>query len=492
MNNATIDTALNDLFLAVHQAGIFPDFKIFADARPLHDVALIKEKYAAEKTLQNFDLEAFINKHFELGQQTNALPAWPAPARTVREHIERLWPVLVRTDAPTHDGSSRIPLPQPYVVPGGRFNEIYYWDSYFTMLGLSAAGKVDLIEGMVDNFAHLIIQYGFVPNGSRSYYLSRSQPPYFYLMVELLAQHRSAAAIGQKYFEALETEYAFWSRPERTITMPNGSTLTTYRDASNQPRIEMYTDDVHLAATAPGRTDLFRHLRSACESGWDFSSRWLGDGHSLGQIETTHIVPIDLNCLLCGLEDFLAKIAQNIGETALAQQYQNAHQCRRDAINAYLWNKARNRYEDYNHVRQQHTGVLSAAIAYPLFHQVADPHLAKATIETLRNELLKPGGIVTTNNHTGQQWDAPNGWAPLQWVAYRGFQHYGAHDAAQTLRERWLTLNDAVFARTGKMLEKYNVENLSLEGGGGEYPVQDGFGWTNGVYLALVYGGGIL
>ena len=122
---------------------------------------------------------------------------------------------------------------------------------------------------------------------------------------------------------------------------------------------------------------------------------------------------------------------------------------------------------------------------YPLFAGVASPDQANRSIEYLSTHFLRPGGWVTTENKSGQQWDAPNGWAPLQWITFIGLKNYGAMDLANEAANRWLNLNEQVFNRTGRMMEKYNVEDLSLDAGGGEYPVQDGFGWTNGVYLAL-------
>ncbi len=196
-----------------------------------------------------------------------------------RRKSSRTWNVLTRAPDVAVPGSSLLPLPYPYVVPGGRFREVYYWDSYFTMLGLCVSGREDLSESMVQNFAFLLRTYGLIPNGNRTYYLSRSQPPFFALMVELLARKLVA---------------------------------------------------------------------------------------------------------------------------------------------------------------------------------------------------------------TGEQWDAPNGWAPLQWMAVQGLERYGQHALAVEVARRWIGLNRGVYARTGKLMEKYDVENLALPGGGGEYPTQDGFGWTNGVLLALL------
>ena len=208
--------------------------------------------------------------------------------------------------------SSLLPLPQPYLVPGGRFRELYYWDSYFTMLGLDESGRHDLVADMVRDFAYLIDTYGHVPNGARTYYLSRSQPPFFFEMVGLLSNDDSASAFSE-YLPQLKREYAFWmegarglrrgTAHRRVVAMPNWSILNRYWDDRDTPRDESYREDTELAhASGRPARQVFRDIRAAAESGWDFSSRWFADGHTRGTIDTTEIVPIDLNSLLFGLE----------------------------------------------------------------------------------------------------------------------------------------------------------------------------------------------
>ena len=154
-------------------------------------------------------------------------------------------------------------------------------------------------------------------------------------------------------------------------------------------------------------------------------------------------------------------------------------------MDEYCWNTVDGVYEDYNWVTQKRTGVKSLAMAYPLFFNMASQVQADKVAAYLGEHFLKPGGVVTTLANTGQQWDAPNGWAPLQWMTVQGLENYGHHNLALTIAERWTALNEKVYKNTGKFVEKYNVEDLTLDAGGGEYPVQDGFGWSNGVYLAL-------
>ncbi|MEM9142546.1 MAG: trehalase family glycosidase [Bacteroidota bacterium] len=158
---------------------------------------------------------------------------------------------------------------------------------------------------------------------------------------------------------------------------------------------------------------------------------------------------------------------------------------RKDFLDTYAWNGKDGVYEDFNWVTQKQTGIKSLAMTYPLYVNMASQEQADAVAQYLETYFLKPGGVLTSLNPSGQQWDAPNGWAPLQWMTVMGLEHYGHSKLAKAIAQRWVSLNEKVYTNTGKFVEKYNVEDMTLEAGGGEYPVQDGFGWSNGVYLAL-------
>jgi alpha,alpha-trehalase len=384
-----------------------------------------------------------------------------------------------------------LPLPGPYIVPGGRFREVYYWDSYFTFLGLRESGEEALIESMVDNFAYLIEQYGYIPNGNRSYFLSRSQPPFFALMVEFLAE-KKGDEIYVKYLPALRAELDYWmdrtAPTHHVVTMPNGGTLNRYYDQLDTPRPEAFAREEavsHRSTQEP--TTLYRNLRAACESGWDFSSRWFADGRTIETIQTTDIVPVDLNCLLYQLETTLAKAYSVSGDKARAGELAGAAQSRRDAIVKSFWADGAGYFCDFNLKARGTSEALTLAGVTPLFFHLATPEQAEGVMRKIKEKFLKPGGVVTTLVTTGQQWDAPNGWAPLQWLTIRGLENYGYHELAAEIAHRWLRLNTDVYNRTGKMMEKYNVVDTTLTAGGGEYPSQDGFGWTNGVFLKLLH-----
>lgn len=476
----TPDEIYKDLFVDVQLSGIFKDSKTFVDLIPNAAPEKILADYESSKEGKGFSLLVFINNNFAKQPET-ATDFKSDTSLPLSEHITKLWPHLTREKDEVISGSSLIPLPKPYIVPGGRFKEIYYWDSYFTMLGLAEDGKLDMIENMIDNFAYLIEEVGYIPNGNRSYFLSRSQPPFFSLMVELLAKYKGQGTIV-KYLPFLKQEYDFWMRPDSQRTQQvEGHTLNRYFDNKDFPREESYAEDFALKGNFPHP---MIQLRAACESGWDFSSRWFADHKSLEEIRTTYILPVDLNCLLFHLEQMIYNgsiLAQEIDDAAT---FYVLCEKRKTAINTLFYNKKTSFYADYV-LEEGISSYPTLAMLYPLFFKLATAEQADTTANFVKTNFLHPGGLPTTLTDSGQQWDFPNGWAPLQWIAVKGLNNYGYTDLARDVAQRWCSLNEKVFASTGKMMEKYNVADLSLMAGGGEYDVQTGFGWSNGVYLAM-------
>jgi alpha,alpha-trehalase len=473
-----------DLFVAIQTRRIFPDGKTFVDAVPKRAPAEIMRDWRAAGALDDAGLRAFVLANFDV-PGLNPVPVPEAGGKRVAmaEHIRRLWPVLTRPPLVPPAGSSALALPRPYVVPGGRFRELYYWDSYFTMLGLKADGQGALVDSMIDDFVALVERYGHVPNGTRSYYLSRSQPPFLYAMMALSPV--SDAGVKARRLAALKREWAYWTTPERTTTMPDGTTLQHYWDARATPRDESYREDVETArASGQPVAEVYRDLRAGAESGWDYSSRWLADGQALASIDTTAIVPVDLNSLLFGLEQAIATGCADAGDTDCASTFTDRAATRRNAVERWLWDEAGGRYGDYDPARKAVRSGVTAATLYPLFTGLASKDHGKRTAEATERLLLAPNGLRTTTVATGQQWDKPNGWAPLQWIAVEGLTRYDRGDLAAAVALRFVGTVEREYRASGKLLEKYDVEQ-SRAGGGGEYPTQDGFGWTNGVVRAL-------
>lgn len=477
------------LFRAVQTGRIFPDGKTFVDAVPKRapDAILAEYRRAAPDTPEA--LRAFVLQNFVVSGVNDR------EAADLRRHIRALWPTLVRQPEPVPAGSSALPMQAPYVVPGGRFREIYYWDSYFTMLGLTVDGQQPLVESMLADFTDTIERYGHIPNGMRTYYLGRSQPPFFALMLDLSKD--ADPALAARRLAALKREHGYWMQGAacldasgacaRVVRMPDGTLLNRYWDDRPLPRDESYAEDVATAKEDPSRPaeTLYRHLRAGAESGWDYSSRWLADPRHLASIRTTDIVPVDLNSLMLILEQSIARRCAAAGDEGCATQFTGLANKRRAALDRYFWVAKEGRYADWDRVSRAPTQRLSAAMLYPLFAGAASLRQAAAVAATVRRTLLATGGLRTTPLRTGPQWDAPNGWAPLQWIAIAGLERSGQPELAREIARRWIDTVATAYAETGKMLEKYDVEERK-PGGGGEYPTQDGFGWTNGVASAVL------
>ena len=269
--------------------------------------------------------------------------------------------------------------------------------------------------------------------------------------------------------------------------MPDGELLNRYWDENNTPRAESYREDVELSHQSGQDPEiLFRHLRAGAESGWDYSSRWFKENNSFATIHTTDIVPVDLNCLLFHLEQTIAETYQLKGDNNKAVEFHKLAAKRKEAVQKYCWDESRGFFFDYDTVEHKQKTSLTLAGVVPLFFNMATDQQTKKIAGVIEDKFLKSGGLISTLETTGQQWDAPNGWAPLQWLAIVGLENYGLDELAGRIAKRWIRLNTDVFRRTGKLMEKYNVVDTQLEAGGGEYPGQDGFGWTNGVLLALI------
>ena len=374
-------------------------------------------------------------------------------------YINSFWPQLTHSNPV--DQQTLIGLPRPYVVPGvgAMFQEMYYWDSYFTALGLIGGEHEQLALDMTENMAWMLERFGAIPNGSRYYFLSRSQPPFFTQMVALVwpqvqAQQRDAAPTWLARMLALaEAEHEIvWlgtAQPHHRLVYGG---LSRYFDIN-------YLD-----------------MLASCESGWDHSTRcddlWLAH------------LPADLNSILYMREMDMAAFARQLGDEPRAAGWEARAEARAETINRILWDEAAGLYLDFNFVSQARTPTPSLATFYPLWAGLATPEQAERIVNTWLPRFLQEGGLVTSlDTRVGRQWAWPNGWAPLQWIAAAGLDRYGFVEAAREVRERWCTTCAAMFARTGVLWEKYDVVNPGSGGEEGLYGHVTGFGWTNGVFV---------
>lgn len=491
------DERLGELFSDVQKNQIYHDGKTFVDLIPVKRAQQIKKEYQIAKKDPDFNLQEFVARHFHSFSADDRTYVSDR-SRTVRQHITDLWPVLERRNR--IDRGSLVALPYKYFVPGGRFDEQFYWDSYFIMLGLAADERWTDVENIIKNCAYMIRKFGYIPNANRTYLLSRSQPPFFSHMLKLLAEHKGRKRTMVEYLPYMVAEHAFWMKGglrllgskkteyARVVELPDGLVLNRYFDNKSTPRPESLREDMETSKgmNVVDADRLYLNLRAGAESGWDFSTRWFEDDQDLETIRTTELLPVDLNCLLYHLETTIAETYRMILQPVLAKKFQKYANVRLKAINKHLWSDTEQFYFDFDLKKGHIVGQKTLAAAYPLYVKAASNEQAAAIAKVIKDDFLKTGGLITTLQETGQQWDSPNGWAPLQWVAIVGLRNYGYTQLANEIKRRWIATNTLVYEREGKLIEKYNVVDPDKLGGGGEYALQDGFGWTNGVLAALI------
>jgi alpha,alpha-trehalase len=418
-------------------------------------------------------------------------------------------------------------LPNPYVVPGGRFNEMYGWDSYFIIRGLLEAGRRELARGMIENFFYEIENYGAVLNANRTYYLTRSQPPFLTSMV--MAQYAADRTAGQKdkswlvrAYQYCKRDYALWTHEPK---LAGKTGLARYFDVGEGPVPEIADDpeyyvDVadwllrhpqvqtgYLAPTssdgigpelhvplcseepcAESRTvrfteDYYKGDRAMRESGFDISFRF---GPFSGS--THHYAPVCLNSLLYKAEMDLAEMAQLLGYSGQARSWHAKAQHRRRLFSRYLWNHTKGMFFDYDLETGKQSTYNYATTFYPLWVGLATPREAKAVLRKL--ELFEaPGGVAMSDHVTGVQWDKPYGWAPIEMIVTEGMRRYGFNAVADRVSEEFLSTVLDNYRCEGTIREKYNVVTRTTETNvtAGYQTNVVGFGWTNGVFLVMLH-----
>jgi alpha,alpha-trehalase len=497
----TPEKIYGQLFRDIQLQRIYPDGKTFVDCLPKRDPKDIMYDYGMMKG-PRFNLKKFADDNFELPPSLKL--NYITQEKDLVMHIKNLWAVLKREPGKQTAVSSLVPLPYPYIVTGGRYRELYYRDAYYIMLGLKESGETDMVENMVKDFSWMIDTLGYIPAGNRTYYTGRSQPPCFSLMVEMLAEIKGDQVYAI-YLPELQKEYGYWMEGDslvkngqalrRIVKLKDGTLFNRYWEENSSPREENYREDIAITEkTKRNKTAFYQQLRAADASGWGFSSRWMADGKNLSSLQTSSIVPVDLNSLLYKLELVIARAKLLAGDEAGAAAFRKKADNRLYAIDKYCWNRMVGFYTDYNFITGKAVNLVTPAGIYPFcfFNRKPDymSLLARKVSPVIRENLLKDGGIVTTPNTSGQQWDAPYGRAALQWMMVWGLNRCGQRELARDIAERWIKLNTAVYNRSGRLLEKYNVVNIATDDTGDATAGQDGVGTTGGVLLKLtgIYG----
>jgi alpha,alpha-trehalase len=450
-------------------------------------------------------------------------------------HLPQVIHQLGTTDADSIQPPGLLYLKNKYVVPGGRFNEMYGWDSYFIIRGLLRDGRLALARGMVDNFFFEIEHYGAVLNANRTYYLTRSQPPFLSSIV--MAVHEAQTAAGQDDRDWLETAYSYVKRSHAMWTrephLAGHTGLARYYDFGDGPAQEALQDEADIyrqvaayflfhdgipahegeAADVPGgrasgsaysvrvcgtmqsqsscepehlvklKPDYYKGDRSMRESGFDISFRFEPYGAA-----THHYAPVCLNSLLFKTERDLEEMSRLLGKGSETAQWQRQAEARRQAIQKYLWDERHGLFFDYNFDKEQRSTYLYATTFYPLWAGLATPAQAGAVVKNL-SSLERAGGIAMSVEDTRAQWDYPFGWAPVQLLAVEGMRRYGYNAEADRVSIEFLSTVLENFTREGTIREKYNVATRSSETNvTAGYAVNViGFGWTNGAFVELLH-----
>jgi alpha,alpha-trehalase len=440
-------------------------------------------------------------------------------------------------DTNSFDPQGLLYLPEKYVVPGGRFNEMYGWDSYFIIRGLIRDDRLDLARDIVENFFFEIDHYGGVLNANRTYYLSRSQQPFLSSMIiaiyhaEKQAGHEDRAWL-QRAYEYARRDHHMWLRPE---LLAGDTGLSRYFDFGNGPAPESLKDEVdHYRQVAgyfvnqpdqsagridqrdPGQTrelgpgkiyslrlcdvhgttpadcdelreltlsqDFYKGDRAMRESGFDISFRFGPFGAA-----THHYAAVCLNSLLYKVELDLAEMSDILDHQSDALSWRHQASARRDAINKYLWNAAQGEFFDYDFMNQTQSTYQYLTTFYPLWTGLATPQQASA-VEAKLKVFERPGGAMMSPYETGAQWDAPYAWAPLQMIVVDGLRRYGFDDDADRISFEFAGTVAENYQKQGYIVEKYNAETRSTDTAvtiGYQINVV-GFGWTNAAYLEFL------
>jgi alpha,alpha-trehalase len=463
------------------------------NAIPNKDPQDIINLYRRAKNDQGFQLKDFLEEHFELGE-VKEFEFDPDEYDDIDEYAVGVLEAMKRpADPPQKDGSAIIALPNPYIVNELSDSYIYYWHTYFTMLGLKTLGDIETMQHMVDNYAHLIDLIGYVPYSNRTYNTSRSQPPFFTMMVELLGETTGENLVG-KYLPQIEREYQYWMRMSDVVDEENVDSLKAvkigdqilnrYRDENIWPRPDQYVNDISMASNVDWRPnwEVFRDMRSASESGWNFTARWF-DGRWRNTINNAHILPVELNSLIYHMEDVLAIGYEEEGNSSKSQQYRSAADTRKKAINTLFWDEERGIYDDYDYEKDTLREKPSMAMMYPLYFGLATQEQADSVIAFAKKEMVSKGGFTSSAIDTRQRWDYPEGWPHVQWIGVKALERYGYQEDANEIAEDWVELNERIFEDFNRFLEYYNVVSPGDIDLRDNYPI--GYSATIGVYLAL-------
>ncbi|XP_060523039.1 trehalase-like [Cylas formicarius] len=516
-----------DLLHVVQTAKIFNDSKTFVD---------MSMKNNLNVTLTNFDIlmrktnrrpskaqiEEFVYQNFQMiGEMEDFYPRdfRPEP-KIVREiddkqirmfltQIVGIWPQLTRKIShhvfEHPETFSLIPVRNAFIIPGGRFREFYYWDSYWILKGLLLSDMKETAKGVIDNFLYMVDTYGFIPNGGRIYYLNRSQPPVLTLMMKDYVHYTKDFEFLRSNVKVLERELRFWLTKRVSPVQKNGDEyfLARFDSESDTPRPESYLEDLETCAVYENNTedlhDCYADIKSGAESGWDFTSRWIFNGNGdpdgdLSKISTRRNVPVCLNSFLYKSFVCMHYFYVVLREPTDARYWLDLAEKWRHSIEQVLYHDEDGIWYDYDAKLNRPRKYFAASNFAPLWADAVAADIKsergnKAVRYLKRYGGLDFHGVPSTLLPSGLQWDFPNAWAPYQNIVIFGLARSGDDEAAEfakMLAKRWVHSNVKAFVENKVMFEKYDSVTSGQFGGGGEYHIQSGFGWTNGGIMEII------
>ncbi|XP_075166680.1 trehalase isoform X1 [Haematobia irritans] len=514
-----------DLLHTVQMAHLYGDSKTFVD---------MKLKKPPQDTLNDFtafmsmtnnsptkpQIQEFVDSHFDdIGKEfedwtPNDWKEHPDFLENINDpdlkqwgsDLNGIWKILGRKmidDVYANPNLySIISVPNPVIVPGGRFIEFYYWDSYWIIRGLLYSQMYDTARGMLENFLSIIERLGFIPNGGRIYYAKRSQPPLLTAMIKSYVEFTNDNDFAIRSLDALEHEFEYWMN-NHTVQV-KGYNMCTYGGTYDpEPRPESYREDIETASAFDKKEDKEEHyaqLKAGAESGMDFSSRWFinetgGNKGELKDLKTRYIVPVELNAILHWNAKIIAEFYRKAGNTSKAEEYENKASKILEAIQAVHWNEEVGAWLDYDLLNNKPRNYFVPTNLSPLWTMSFDVNNKGAISESVlkyieKTELDKyAGGVPNTLYNTGEQWDFPNVWPPMQYILVKGLENLGTEESKELSKRwgyRWVQSNFKAYRDTQAMFEKYDARVIGGHGGGGEYDIQKGFGWTNGVIIEFL------
>ncbi|CAD8089254.1 unnamed protein product [Paramecium primaurelia] len=415
--------------------------------------------------------------------------------------INKIWLELCKQfKKDIEEFSSILYVPNPFFVPGGRFREFYYWDTMWVIDGLIISKMFDSAIKMQENFIYIINKLGYIPNGARIYYKGRTQPPVLaqitYNIYQGLikdGQQERAKQFILKSFEAIEKEFQYFyeHRSIRACLIFQNVycdvMLYHYDSDIYYPRPESYNEDISIGHA---NIHMYHEITAGAESGWDFSTRWFADQKSLESIQTSDILSVDLNTFMIINMKRLASFSKILGYQAKQTFYETLSKNTEEILLDKFYNKETYQWNDYNFRQKSFNKNFYASNYFPLIlKSKSDSKL----IDNLKQMIQQyPGGIPTSIFNTGQQWDLPNSWPPLNQMIIQGLINNDQMELALQLSQNVINNAYCCFEKSiiqygkGYMFEKYDATSIGTSGGGGEYEVQTGFGWTNGVVIWIL------